>query len=619
MTSESKIGYIRRQIPAFEIPPYRGQRYEAMVPDTLDLAQRAELAINGLTGPTDPEADYEIYFIADFFRHPPVVKHDWSDHAQARFMEALPLLRVATGSDLNEHVDPVWMESLLKSIGPDGLIYTPTEGRPWARVEIVFANLFRDTPGEAPCLYRADGTVTDIMDESVTQFAHKLHGNFIGAMTIYYLRDHNPMWKEIIEKMVQRLSDLAIHKDDYCYFPAGLFEPNAKLSPDAAMPKEWWSVEGGGAWEIMGLADFYKVTGYEPAIELAGKLTRYLKDHAQWYDHKGRFIKDGKLGGHYHMHSYGLMAMLEYAVVTGDQELIDYAKSGFEWATTQGCSLVGFFPENLRTHHPNCEICEVADMITMALRLTNAGAGDYWDDVDRWVRNVFAEEQLTSSDWVERIALSSFPKAAGYNESDERVAERNLGAYAGWASGSDWALRGGIMHCCTGEGARALYYVWENILHFKDGKLQVNLLLNRASPWADVDSYIPYEGQVDLKIKQPCKEVMLRVPQWIDSGSEKVACTVNGKVRKVNWQGRYVNLGAAKPDDRISVSFPIWERTVKEVLGGVLYTLVIKGNEVVFIDPPGKHCPLYQRAHYRQNQVRWRKVERFSSDENIEW
>ena len=34
------IGYISPQIPECEMPPYRGERYEAMVPDTLDLAER---------------------------------------------------------------------------------------------------------------------------------------------------------------------------------------------------------------------------------------------------------------------------------------------------------------------------------------------------------------------------------------------------------------------------------------------------------------------------------------------------------------------------------------------------------------------------------------------------
>ena len=58
--SGDPIGYINDEIPAFEVPAYDGERYEAMVPDTLDLQARAALAVNGLTGPTDPKADYEI-------------------------------------------------------------------------------------------------------------------------------------------------------------------------------------------------------------------------------------------------------------------------------------------------------------------------------------------------------------------------------------------------------------------------------------------------------------------------------------------------------------------------------------------------------------------------------
>jgi len=80
-----------------------------------------------------------------------------------------------------------------------------------------------------------------------------------------------------------------------------------------------------------------------------------------------------------------------------------------------------------------------------------------------------------------------------------------------------------------------------------------------------------------------------------------------------------VKVGKAKSGDIVAVSFPIWERTVKEMIGGVLYTLIIKGNTVVSIDPPGKNCPLYHRAHYRENQARWRKIKRFVSEEQIRW
>ena len=42
------IGYIREEIPEFEVCAYEGERYEVLVPDTLDLQERAALAINGL-------------------------------------------------------------------------------------------------------------------------------------------------------------------------------------------------------------------------------------------------------------------------------------------------------------------------------------------------------------------------------------------------------------------------------------------------------------------------------------------------------------------------------------------------------------------------------------------
>ena len=40
-------------------------------------------------------------------------------------------------------------------------------------------------------------------------------------MTIYYLRDKNPMWKQTIEQMIQGMSALASDEGDYCFFPAG--------------------------------------------------------------------------------------------------------------------------------------------------------------------------------------------------------------------------------------------------------------------------------------------------------------------------------------------------------------------------------------------------------------
>ena len=38
--------YIRQDIPSFQVPSYRGKRYEALVPDILDIQQRCRMAVN---------------------------------------------------------------------------------------------------------------------------------------------------------------------------------------------------------------------------------------------------------------------------------------------------------------------------------------------------------------------------------------------------------------------------------------------------------------------------------------------------------------------------------------------------------------------------------------------
>ena len=239
--------------------------------------------------------------------------------------------------------------------------------------------------------------------------------------------------------------------------------------------------------------------------------------------------------------------------------------------------------------------------------MSAAGVGDYWDDVDRWVRNHFAEGQLTRCEWIHHLAQDQPPLPVNpVTHSDDRVAERLLGAFAGWPTVNDFhgcpQVQGGgllAMHCCTGEGSAALYRVWENILHHEDGKLKINLLLNRASPWADVDSYIPYEGRVDVKIKTPC-ELSLRIPEWV--APDEVKCQVNGAARTPSWQGRRAVLGKVEPKDVAMLTFPIFERTDKTRIQGKEYTLIRKGNDVVHIEPPGTYCPWYQRDKYRENE-----------------
>ena len=142
------IKYINSKKPEVKLPAYPGRKYEVMVPDTLDLQDMAALGINGLTGPTDPEADYEIYWRAAFNANTqPIMWHaDIGDIGiLGMFMEALPLLRIISGSSQNYHVEQRWLEVIRQMQGPDGLLYIPKIGRPWC----IFGNY-----GKEPSLNR---------------------------------------------------------------------------------------------------------------------------------------------------------------------------------------------------------------------------------------------------------------------------------------------------------------------------------------------------------------------------------------------------------------------------------------------------------------------------------
>jgi len=620
------IGYIRRDIPGFGMPLYKGGRYDAMVPDTLHLQERAALAVNVLTRATDPQADYEMYFSVDIRRNPPMMDHNFSSICIMKFMEALPLMRLVSGSQDNLEVDRCWREVALRNLGPDGIYYYPLRGRPWAL--------------HGPWLALAGGSEEKARehDQVIVPFQA---GRMLSAMMNYARQGDAPLWKREAERMVDGLTRVAVDRGSYAFFaPSALYVEKGSTANVGISSPGWAAMD---AWVALGLVHAYRGTGYEPAIILALKLLNHIVEELQFFGPDGSFgpiapppgsaapstmkgleaVMDytGFKYQHFHTHTYVLLAMLEYALSTANDKMLIQARRGFEYGRANGNALLGYFPEMLgRPNFETSELCEVADMIALGIKLSAAGAGDYWDDVDRWTRNMFAEGQLTPAraDLLQRYVAGlpvtpvdhDTPVCGGVTpsgfETTDRVIERNIGGFAGWPEPSDWGT--GIMHCCTGNSTRSIYHLWDSILNYADGKLRLNLLLNRASPWADVDSYLPYTGQVDVRIKQPA-DLAVRIPEWVKPAETR--CRISGMERILSFLGRYAQVGSVKPKDVVTLIFPNPERKESIWIEKHPYTVYLKGNTAVDIDPPGRTCPLYQRSQYRDNTTRWRKIERF--------
>ena len=629
-----ELNYANKKRIDIQAPEYKGEYYEDFVPATLDLAERASLAVNGLTETLDPEYDYELYWTVDLLAEEPVMYHSVDDHVHYKFFESLPLVRTACGSTQNLDIEKFIMEKYLKMQDDDGIFYDPIVGKPWWDPEMI-------DPTNMGC--------DRLPKEQWGSLA--LNGRILGALCIYSKKDPDGPWKEAANRLFNGLKRLIVTEDDIAYLPGNNIEPGETFEIPYKKPVK--SAAMFAAWLSQGFVQYHRTHGNEEAADLARKMMRYVMRDADCFGDEGeftpkqyskaelndemmKFFDNNWLINHFHFHTNSIMAALEVVQATGDEYLFERAIDAYDFAVNQGEADLGFFPEWLLykggvyngTEGPcSSEICEVADMISCALKLSLLGV-DRWDDADRWIRNQFTESQFVDTNWLtdghrEPIdrkkeptpKVGSSPPGWG---TTERVAERTIGCFSGWPGpndliqGRNWS----IMHCCTGNGTRALYYAWENIITIEKETLKVNLLLNRASRWADINSSIPYAGRVDIKVKEEI-HLKVRIPEWVEPAAVK--CTINENSVKPEFEGRYASMGKVTPGDTVSLEFDIFEETKTVIIEKHKYRITKRGNDVVNIDPKGINSPLYQRAHYRNGSTLWKKVVRFVPETEILW
>jgi len=556
-----------------------GERFQAEVPDTLDLADRLALAVNALTNVFDAREKHALYFTTHFSCRPPVLVANHPMDAflniPPKFLEALALCRLASGSDLNIETDAAVLAEQIALVAEDGLSYAPTD----AMVRLQHPGMERP--------------FAEVWAE----------GRTIVALAILAQLDDDPRWAQLAKRKIDKMLSLTTQKDGYLYLWKTRYRPGEQPN-GAEEPDRWPIIYATGALGH-GSALFYRVTRYEPALKLARGLAR-------WAVRRVFCNQDGRWDFHHFHHSlYSLIGALEYALAAQDEEFLTGWTACYRYAREMGDPLIGYFPEVMPGYPDNrfgdprtVEVCEVADMLVLALKLTQAGVGDYWDDVDRWTRNMYAEGQITNADFVERIpeGLLSPPPSAPYTD-DRHITQRSVGAFWGWMRPNDGLCVGpteggkrklmspSIMHCCTANGARTLYYVWDSILTRSGDTTRVNLLLNRASPWLDLEAHLPVEGRVTLRSKI-AQRVVVRLPEWVDPS--QVIVSVEAGTASAMRVGRELDLGRLDAAAVVDITFPVPERTFLRLIFGALYRLTIRGSSVVAIE--GERPDSYSRT-----------------------
>jgi hypothetical protein len=570
-----------------------GERYEALVPDTLDLAEYAESALRGLTGVLDPDGIHEMYFMVGFACHPPFMYKDttgWPTN-NPKFAESLPMLRVMTGSDYDQTIEEKMMCAMQDAIGEDGLFYAiASPERPW-----------HEGVGHK---YPPTGE----------DFANT-YGNarMLLALMAWYDRDPTPPLWATMGRMARGLAEMAIKRDDYAYYPDG------RIGEAFSRPRSGWrdtsepEIEPMGAegsmfmyhgGQIRALSRWYEMSNDSYILDTAARLTRFVLKKKFWGvpgEHPALHgAEHGHFVGHFHGHLSLLRGLLEYGRVTRDTHILDLVRESYEFCRHYGLPQIGWFANGAEEGW--CEGCTVADMVALAARLSDTGMGDYWEDVEQMVRNRLVEHELVDIDALRQASLDGperprdrLVRQAHLRPPDtiyahqvvsEHVIERCRGVFGGLSKpdGIPWPWS---MQCCTGNGSQALYYAWESIVRWHDGLAQINLLLNRASPWVDIDSYLPYEGKLVVRNKKALA-VAVRIPRWVDRA--RVTLSAAGRAVEPVWVGNYVLCQGLRAGDEVALEFPLAEHTSTYSLDGQAYECRFRGQTLLEItrrcDPP---------------------------------
>ncbi len=546
-------------------PKEPGTYYKAVVPDTLDLAERAWLGISHFTSIISEKDDCEMYWSIS-----PFGGSLWQSPlqaCQAKAMEAMAMERLMSGSQKDLELEARMLNMMESQVGDEGIYWVvPTGGRkPWLGPE----------------------------DQRPNANVHG-QGRMMRAMIAWHQYTGNPKWKRLIDRMVEGLDRLmVVHKDDYAYFPTQGWMPEEYFRSCYIKGRGWKDTrepvnekdgEEGSLFNHQGhiagaLANWHKLTGNKQALRLSGELVRFLTKSKFWADNPGAEYPGvpGADHAHWQGHYTGaintLRAILEYAIAANDVRLKEFVRDGYEWSRGIALSRIGF-------NGAGC--CGHGRLLGLAVKLSDAGVADYWEDVDLYIRNGCSELQNTPEDLpylMETVDGRSAPQ--------ERHANATIGGFAFQIA------KGGSNLCCGPHGNMGLFYAWDGIIRYDNGTARINLLLNRASPWMDIDSYLPYEGKVALKNKT-AREAYIRIPLWVDH--KAVRCTKGPKKAPIEWFDNYIFIGDLRPGDTLTVSFPMAERTEKWAMHNILsqpvdlpdpvvYTIKFMGNTVIDMLP----------------------------------
>jgi hypothetical protein len=526
------------------------------------LQHAANLAMSALLARLDTEARCRPFFWVDFRDRPPQAHHSYWDHCDiaGRFVDGLVLARILTGRRDGAEAEAqlrafLWAHQDLN----DGLFYNPESEE--------------DGIGEASKYVLDAGSRARL--RHVDLFCQRAP---LMAMTTLLAAGDESV-RPRLQAMVRGLEAIAEWNGDEARFPSYRWAPVVR--------PEW--IQGQSAPERWHGYRYALLTALARYVELAddARATAFATALARWYMRHGDVPADGRFKGN--THSGGILpttvGIARLGRFLGDREMLAWANRVYLWVVekmpdfgflTDGFGLDGFFSGT-------CETCGLADLMHLALVLTEAGLGDYWDDLERYARNQVLENQYTDAAEL-RLAFPSIT---------EQVLAMLHGGFECAAHPNSLLTWDGAEGCCIGGGLRALYLAWRAVASETDGETRVHLGLSRSTPGAEIVGCEPWEGRVEVRVHTP-RRLAIRVPGH--AARAQVRAWLDGRAVETRMQDDYVIFETLQPEQTAALTYPLVEATRIYDIAGQTYTGDWRGATLMEIRPAGGRYPTYRRG-----------------------
>ena len=324
----------------------------------------------------------------------------------------------------------------------------------------------------------------------------------------------------------------------------------------------------------------------------------------------------GKFNGHMHSTLHGVWGVAHLGVVLEEPRYLEWAKRIYDYASTQGLGTgwlaAATWDKDVKLLS---ELCATSDMVSIASWLARGGYPEYWDHVERYVRNMIAPSQFSlTPEYVDLYRKTNAAKGAEQVEQGLARMRDFAGGFIAAPAPNSWinwmppapqpnGERMQIFGCCVPEGMRALHTAWSTVATRAGTYTYINTSFNHDNEHAKVVSFAPGEGRITVVAKR-AGNYRVRVPSWSDRST--VGVYRNGKRAVLRWAGpalAYAHFANARVGEELTLVYQLAEfrQSVDFSFAGrpdIAFQLDWSGNRVVEISPRANQLPMpgYSRA-----------------------